>query len=29
VVDRSLAVLMAMLTNRTLYDPARRCVEAA
>lgn len=24
VIDRSLAVLMAMLTNRTLYNPARR-----
>jgi transposase len=29
VVDRSLAVLMAMLTNRTLYDPARRHPETA
>lgn len=29
VVDRSLAVLMAMLTNRTLYDPQRRCPQPA
>lgn len=29
VVDRSLAVLIAMLTNRTLYDPARRRPETA
>lgn len=30
VVDRSLAMLMAMLTSRTLYDPERRrCAEAA
>lgn len=29
VVDRSLAVLMAMLTSRTLYDPARRKEKAA
>jgi transposase len=29
VVDRSLAVLMAMLSNRTLYDPARRGLQTA
>jgi transposase len=29
VADRSLAVLMAMLTSRTLYDPERRCEEQA
>ena len=29
VVDRSLGVLMAMLTSRTLYDPERRCEKAA
>jgi transposase len=29
VVDRSRAVLMAMLTHRTLYNPARRCAEGA
>jgi transposase len=27
VVDRLLAVLMAMLASRTLYDPERRCAE--
>ena len=29
VVDRSLAVLMAMLTSRTLYDPERRSAKTA
>ena len=29
VVDRSLAVLMVMLTSRTLYDPAQRRMKAA
>jgi hypothetical protein len=29
VVDRSIGVLMAMLTNRTLYDPKRRCPKTA
>jgi transposase len=29
VVDRSIAVLMAMLTSRTLYDPERRCQKVA
>lgn len=29
VVDRSLAVLMAMLTSHTLYDPERRCAKTA
>lgn len=29
VVDRLLAVLMAMLTSRTLYDPGRRCAKPA
>jgi transposase len=29
VVDRTLAVLMGMLTNRTLYDPTRRCAKVA
>lgn len=29
VVDRSLAVLMAMLTSRTLYDPERRYARTA
>lgn len=29
VVDRCLAVLMAMLTSHTLYDPNRRCVKPA
>jgi transposase len=29
VVDRSLEVLIAMLTHRTLYDPERRCPKAA
>lgn len=29
VIDRSLAVLMAMLTNRTLYDPAQRLFQTA
>jgi transposase len=29
VVDRTLAVLMAMLTSRTLYDPERRCAKPA
>jgi transposase len=29
VVDRSLAVLIAMLTSRTLYDPEQRCKETA
>lgn len=27
LADRSLALLMAMLANRTLYDPERRCLE--
>jgi transposase len=29
VVDRSIAVLIAMLTSRTLYDPERRCQKTA
>ena len=29
VVDRLLAVLMAMLASRTLYDPERRCAKTA
>jgi transposase len=29
VVDRSIGVLMAMLTSRTLYDPERRCEKTA
>lgn len=29
VIDRTLAVLMAMLTNRMLYDPERRCPQTA
>ena len=29
VADRSLGVLMALLTSRTLYDPERRCPKAA
>lgn len=29
VADRLLAVLIAMLTTRTLYDPARRCAQPA
>jgi transposase len=29
VVDRLLAVLMAMLASRTLYDPERRCAKGA
>jgi transposase len=29
VADRSLAVLIAMLTNRSLYDPERRCQQTA
>lgn len=29
VIDRTLEVLMAMLTHRTLYDPERRCPKTA
>jgi hypothetical protein len=29
VVDRLLAVLIAMLNSRTLYDPERRAAEIA